>query len=134
MQMCNKYIHMYMYECIHVDEGAYTFMYVCIYVLRYGNGVEVKKCWFCKKKNGLHNTKVNGFSILQLSSAPETSAETRDELDFEFLGNVSGEPYLLQTNIFTNGTGYKEQRIYLWFDPTADFHTYTISWTKEIVM
>jgi xyloglucan:xyloglucosyl transferase len=47
---------------------------------------------------------------------------------------VSGEPYLLQTNIFTNGTGYKEQRIYLWFDPTADFHTYTISWTKDAVM
>jgi xyloglucan:xyloglucosyl transferase len=58
----------------------------------------------------------------------------RDELDFEFLGNVSGEPYLLQTNIFTNGTGYKEQRIYLWFDPTADFHTYTISWTKDAVL
>lgn len=63
-----------------------------------------------------------------------SATENRDELDFEFLGNVSGEPYLLQTNIFTNGTGYKEQRISLWFDPTADFHKYSISWTKQRVI
>ncbi|KAK6123999.1 hypothetical protein DH2020_042261 [Rehmannia glutinosa] len=29
----------------------------------------------------------------------------RDELDIEFLGNRTGQPYLIQTNVYKNGTG-----------------------------
>ncbi|KAI3996712.1 hypothetical protein MKX01_041012 [Papaver californicum] len=53
-----------------------------------------------------------------------------DEVDFEFLGNRTGEPYILQTNVFTGGAGNREQRINLWFDPTAAYHTYSIFWNS----
>ncbi|KAF6144329.1 hypothetical protein GIB67_024556 [Kingdonia uniflora] len=51
-----------------------------------------------------------------------------DELDFEFLGNKEGKPYTLQTNVFTQGQGNREQRITLWFDPTTSYHAYRILW------
>ncbi|PIN04485.1 Xyloglucan:xyloglucosyl transferase [Handroanthus impetiginosus] len=51
-----------------------------------------------------------------------------DGVDFEFLGIVPGQPYILQTNVHVNGFDDREQRIRLWFDPTKDFHAYSVLW------
>ena len=68
--------------------------------------------------------------FLQLSS----HTDTHDELDFEFLGNLEGKPHILQTNIFINGKGNREQKLRLWFDAAADFHDYKVLWNPYLIL
>lgn len=72
-----------------------------------------------------------GIVVAFYTSNVDTFEKNHDELDIEFLGNVQGQPWRFQTNVYGNGSVSRgrEERYRLWFDPTKDSHRYSILWT-----
>ncbi|CAN6301606.1 unnamed protein product [Urochloa humidicola] len=77
-----------------------------------------------------------GVVVAFYMSNGDVYERTHDELDFEFLGNVRGREWRVQTNVYGNGStaAGREERYGLWFDPTEDFHRYAILWTRDRII
>ncbi|TVU42055.1 hypothetical protein EJB05_08439 [Eragrostis curvula] len=72
-------------------------------------------------------------SCFYLTSGPGNGTD-HDEIDMEFMGNTTGQPVVLNTNVWASGDGKKEHQFDLWFDPAADFHKYTIIWNPNNII
>ncbi|KAG9451680.1 hypothetical protein H6P81_004584 [Aristolochia fimbriata] len=77
-----------------------------------------------------------GIVVAFYTSNGDMFEKTHDELDFEFLGNIRGKKWRLQTNMYGNGSinRGREERYTLWFDPSQEFHRYTILWTQTKII
>ncbi|KZV31599.1 putative xyloglucan endotransglucosylase/hydrolase protein 30-like [Dorcoceras hygrometricum] len=93
--------------------------------------------------HGLYSAKIKlpsdytaGIVIAFYTTNGDLFPKSHDELDFEFLGNVRGKPWRCQTNMYGNGSTSRgrEERYYLWFDPSQDFHRYSILWTTKNII
>lgn len=77
-----------------------------------------------------------GIVVAFYTSNGDVFEKTHDELDFEFLGNIEGKPWRFQTNLYGNGSTSRgrEERYSLWFDPSKEFHRYSILWTATNII
>ncbi|KAJ8630425.1 hypothetical protein MRB53_023748 [Persea americana] len=58
-----------------------------------------------------------------------------DEIDIELLGHEKRKEWVLQTNVYGNGSSTgREEKFYLWFDPTEEFHEYSIIWNYHHIV
>ncbi|KAE8673326.1 protein SRG1 [Hibiscus syriacus] len=71
---------------------------------------------------------------IKLVAGNSAGTVTAFYIDFEFLGKLSGDPYIVHTNVYCQGKGDREQQFYLWFDPTEHFHTYSIVWNQRRII
>ncbi|TYJ33107.1 hypothetical protein E1A91_A05G080200v1 [Gossypium mustelinum] len=112
--------------CGNISE-VFEYNWAPNHIISQGDQIEltldnVSGCGFESKKKYLFGQASVQIKLIEGDSAGTVTAfymasegPVHDELDFEFLGNVSREPYLVQTNIYVNGTGNREQRHTLWF-------------------
>ncbi|KAK1437820.1 hypothetical protein QVD17_03618 [Tagetes erecta] len=78
----------------------------------------------------------SGVVLAFYMSNADVFPHNHDEIDFELLGYAKRRQWVLQTNMYGNGsvrTG-REEKVYLWFDPTQEFHQYTILWNKHHIV
>ncbi|KAE9597990.1 putative xyloglucan:xyloglucosyl transferase [Lupinus albus] len=77
---------------------------------------------------GLSSGVVVAFYLSNADKFPHN----HDEIDIELLGHDKRNDWVFQTNIYANGsvnTG-REEKFYFWFDPTQQYHYYSILWNS----
>ncbi|KAL9226326.1 hypothetical protein vseg_002154 [Gypsophila vaccaria] len=78
----------------------------------------------------------SGIVVAFYMSNSDLFPHNHDEIDFELLGHQNHKDWILQTNMYGNGsvaTG-REEKFRLWFDPTTQFHEYSILWNKHHIV
>ncbi|KAF3487990.1 hypothetical protein F2Q69_00057031 [Brassica cretica] len=77
-----------------------------------------------------------GLVVAFYISNGDVFVKNHDELDIEFLGNVEGKPWRFKTNMYGNGSisRGREERYRLWFDPSKEFHRYSILWNPTKII
>ncbi|KAK8485658.1 hypothetical protein V6N13_097719 [Hibiscus sabdariffa] len=77
-----------------------------------------------------------GIVVAFYTSNGDVFEKSHDELDIEFLGNIEGKPWRFQTNLYGNGSTNRgrEERYNFWFDPSKEFHRYSILWTAKNII
>ncbi|KAK2990846.1 hypothetical protein RJ640_016164 [Escallonia rubra] len=75
----------------------------------------------------------SGVVVAFYLSNADLFPHNHDEIDFELLGHEKRRDWVLQTNIYGNGSVNvgREEKFYLWFDPTEQFHEYSILWNNH---
>ncbi|GJW23314.1 probable xyloglucan endotransglucosylase/hydrolase protein 33, partial [Tanacetum coccineum] len=78
----------------------------------------------------------SGVVLAFYMSNADAYPHNHDEIDFELLGYAKRRQWVLQTNMYGNGSVHtgREEKVYLWFDPTQDFHQYTILWNNHHIV
>ncbi|GAV78751.1 Glyco_hydro_16 domain-containing protein/XET_C domain-containing protein [Cephalotus follicularis] len=75
----------------------------------------------------------SGVVVAFYLSNTDVYPNTHDEIDIELLGDDKTNVWVLQTNLYANGivsTG-REEKFYFWFDPTEQYHQYSIIWNSH---
>ncbi|XP_039130183.1 probable xyloglucan endotransglucosylase/hydrolase protein 33 [Dioscorea cayenensis subsp. rotundata] len=84
----------------------------------------------------LPSTYSAGVVVAFYMSNSEVYPKKHDEIDIELLGHEKRKEWVLQTNVYGDGsvsTG-REEKFYLWFDPSQQFHEYTIIWNPHHIV